>query len=195
MSKKNVLAGGVARFAHLLGVTPRAEEPKDEDPDAPVQGEDESDEDFAKRCDEYEKEKKAKGKKDGASEGDDPEGDDADAEGEDDSEEAKAARKAERARCAAIFGTKAAAARPDMAAHLAFETSMKASAAIKMLGAIAAGHPKGASLASRMSSVDQPRVSSDLPRDAQPQASTAAATAKAISAAAARARGEKPATN
>jgi len=151
-----------------------------------VQGEDESDEDFAKRCEEYEKEKKAKSAKND---------DDADAEGDDDSEEAKAARKAERARCAAIFGAKAAASRPDMAAHLAFETGMSAAAAIRMLGAIAAGQPKGASLASRMSSVKPPVVGSELPRDAQPQGSAAAATAKAIVAAAARARGEKPAAS
>ena len=190
MSKRNTLAG-VARFAHLLGMTPRAEEPKDEDPDAPVQGEDESDEDFAKRCDEYEKDKKAKGAKQDGGDGDDASGDDADAEDDDESEEAKAARKAERARCAAIFGTKAAASRPDMAAHLAFETGMKASAAIKMLGAIAAGQPKGASLASRMATVKQPIVGSEVPRDSAPQSSAAAATAKAIVAAAARARGEK----
>jgi len=191
MSKKALAS--VARFAHLLGIQPRAEEPKDEDPDAPVQGEDESDEDFAQRCEEYEEEKKDKAKKAKKAEGDDkdPKADDEDAEGEDDSEEAKAARKSERARCARIFGCKAAAGRPDMAAHLAFETGMSASAAIKMLGAIAAGQPRGASLSSRMSGVALPIVSHEEPRGSATQQSAAAATAKAIVAAGARARGEK----
>ena len=51
----------------------------------------------------------------------------------------RAARKAERSRCAAIFGAASAGTRPDLAAHLAFNTSMPSARAIALLDAAAAG--------------------------------------------------------
>jgi len=49
------------------------------------------------------------------------------------------ARRRERARCAAIFGCKAAGARPDVAATLAFSTNMSRHEAIAVLTSSAAG--------------------------------------------------------
>ena len=55
--------------------------------------------------------------------------------------DAQAARMRERARCAAIFGSKAAGSRPDMAAHFAFATDMSRRDAVAALRQIAAGTP------------------------------------------------------
>ncbi len=52
------------------------------------------------------------------------------------------ARRRERARCAAIFGCKAAGLRPDVAATLAFSTTMGRREAIKVLSAVSAGGPQ-----------------------------------------------------
>lgn len=151
---------GVAKafsFAHLIGM---AAADGGEDPNKQRDGE--SDEDYAKRMDEEErKQRDDESDEDYAKrmeeldkkEGDDEEGDDADAEEETEGE--KAARDRERARCAAIFSSPAAASRPDFAAHLAFQTSMKASEAIGMLTSFAAGAPKRTSLATRMAGVKQ----------------------------------------
>ena len=65
--------------------------------------------------------------------------DDDDDEGEDPAEHA--ARQRERARCAAIISSPAAAARPDMAAHFAFATNLSRSEAVNALRAVAAGQP------------------------------------------------------
>ncbi len=79
---------------------------------------------------------------------------------------ASAVRRRERARCAAIFASPAAASRPDFAAHLAFGTAMNRGAAIQMLEAAAAGHQDderpqqrgGRSLGQRMSRAPAPNV-------------------------------------
>jgi hypothetical protein len=104
--------------------------------------------------------------------------------GDDDDEEdkkdarASAARARERARCAAIFATKAAATRPDVAAHLAFGTDLPRSAVINTLKAVAAGEHREQGrdqrpdLRSRMGA--QPRyevgTDSDRPQKSGPEA-------------------------
>lgn len=72
----------------------------------------------------------------------------ADGDGDDEADaadpKASAARRRERARCAAIFASPAAAKRPDIAAHLAFGTSLTRTAAIDTLSAVAAGERQSA---------------------------------------------------
>lgn len=93
----------------------------------------ESDDDYAKRMEEQDEEKdKAKGSKAKSD-------DDSDADADDDEEEmrgrsaAAGARRRERARCAAIFGSKAAGRNPVLAANLAFGTSMTRKEALAVL--------------------------------------------------------------
>ena len=52
---------------------------------------------------------------------------------------ARAGRAFERARCAAIFASPQAAGRPDLAAHMAFNTRLSAQASIDMIAATTAG--------------------------------------------------------
>lgn len=95
--------------------------------------------------------------------GDDGEDDEDDEEDQDDPQ-ACAARSRERARCAAIFATKAAAGRPDLAAHLAFNTSLPRSQAIGLLRTAAAGSTRrGGALADAMATFGQQRVSASAP--------------------------------
>lgn len=182
-------------FAHLLG---RAG--LDSGGDDSEQRDGESDEDYAKRMDEEERKQRddetdeeyAKRMEELDKDGDDDddkEGDEADGdkEADEESDKEKAARRNERARCAAIFASEAAAARPDVAAHLAFETDMSAKAATKMLSTFAAGGaPARTSLASRMSTVKQ--VNTGTGRAAAPGG--ASAVAAQILAAGKKRRGE-----
>ena len=188
-------------FAHLLGMSAaRAED------DEVKQGADESDEDFAKRMeekDEQEKENDAKkAEEDKKEAGDDEDGDEDEDDADDekkgkkakkakegDDEKEKAARASERARCAAIFKCGAAGARPDVAAHLAFETDMSSANAIAMLGAVAAGAPaRPGNLASRMAAVQAPNVGASA--GAAPAANSAQGVAARIIAAGKKRRGE-----
>ncbi|WP_431276270.1 hypothetical protein ACQ858_08455 [Variovorax ureilyticus] len=140
-------------FAHLAGFAgkPRAEgdDPDDKDKkdtasgDDPDKGDDdkdknkdakagdrdqregESDDDYAKRMKALDDEEEDKDK---------------DAKADDDNDEemrgdstAAAARRRERARCAAIFGSKAAAKNPVLAANLAFNTAMTRKEALAVL--------------------------------------------------------------
>jgi hypothetical protein len=158
-------------FAHLLGL-PAASASGPED-DEKKQRADESDDDYAKRMEGDDKDGDEEGdEKKGAkkAEGDDDKKDDAKSEGgkeeqpDDEDDKEKAARASERARCAAIFASPAAGARPDMAAHLAFNTDMSPSAAVEMLTAISAGgtaQPRG--LASRMAAVNTTNVGASAP--------------------------------
>ncbi|MEQ9852689.1 hypothetical protein ABRP57_09665 [Pectobacterium aroidearum] len=157
------------KFAHLLGLkkkaseeedddkekgkkakSRRAEEERDDEEDAEDDDDredmedDDRDPDAEDDDDDKEKGKKAKSRR--------AEEDDEDAE-EDENSDVKKGRRAERKRCAAIFGSKHAAGRPDMAAHLAFNTSMSASEAIDTLatmGAVAPVKSPRASLDERM---------------------------------------------
>lgn len=160
-----------SKFAHLMGFkkkasededddkekgkkakSRRAEEERDDEEDAEeeddredMEDDDDSDPD-AEEDDDKEKGKKAKSRRA-------EEDDDADAEEDDENRDVKKGRRAERKRCAAIFGSKHAAGRPDMAAHLAFNTRMSASEAIgtmATMGAVVPVKSARVSLDSRM---------------------------------------------
>lgn len=175
-----------SKFAHLMGFkkkasededddkekgkkakSRRAEEERDDEEDAEeeddredMEDDDDSDPD-AEEDDDKEKGKKAKSRRA-------EEDDDADAEEDDENRDVKKGRRAERKRCAAIFGSKHAAGRPDMAAHLAFNTRMSASEAIGTLatmGAVAPVNSARVSLDSRMQA-EQVRLGPDSSKPA-----------------------------
>lgn len=169
-------------FAHLIGLGKKARA-SEEDENKKVRKakgrkaeEDERDEDAEDdedREDAEEQDDEKQGHKAKKAEGDDAdpdaeddedaEGDDEDAEDDDENKDVKKGRRAERKRCARIFGSKAAAGRPDMAAHLAFNTRMSSSEAISTLKAMGAVQPatQRASLDSRMRAEQQVRISPD----------------------------------
>ncbi|HHX8748692.1 TPA: hypothetical protein ACVPFL_000819 [Morganella morganii] len=170
-------------FAHLIGLGKKAkasEEDEDkkvrkakgrkaEDDEQEESAEDDEpeseDQDDEKQGRKAKKAKKAEGDDDDPDAEDDEnaEGDDKDAEDDDENKDVKKGRRAERKRCARIFGSKAAAGRPDMAAHLAFNTRMSSSEAISTLKAMGAVQPvtQRASLDSRMREEQQVRISPD----------------------------------
>lgn len=153
MSIRTLAARGLS-FAHFAGLTTRGARAEEQD-DERRQRDGESDEEYAKRMEELDKdEDKArraegddKGKDTSADDkGNEPAGDDADAEDDDSDPEAEddedemrgksaaaRARRREQARCAAIFACKAAARNPVLAAHLAFNTRMTRAEAITAL--------------------------------------------------------------
>ena len=172
----------LANYAHLLGMKKpkgaRADEDDDEkakkakarraaededdenaeDDDSDPDAEETDDDENAEDDDEKPAGRKAKSKK--ASDEDD--GDEADA-------KVAKGRRMERARCARIFGSKAAGIRPDMAASLAFGTSLSATAAIAQLEQAAAfGAPQGGrmSLDERMQGVQKHRLGPDAKKPA-----------------------------
>ncbi|EMF8324487.1 hypothetical protein [Serratia marcescens] len=169
------------KFAHLLGLkkkaseeedddkekskkakSRRAEEERDDEEDAEddddredMEDDDDREPDAEDDDDDKEKGKKAKSRR--------AEEDDEDAE-EDENRDVKKGRRAERKRCAAIFGSKHAAGRPDMAAHLAFNTRMSAREAIDTLATVGAvaPQPQGRkSLDARMRESEQARLGPD----------------------------------
>ncbi|WP_185976513.1 hypothetical protein [Serratia marcescens] len=169
------------KFAHLLGLkkkaseeedddkekskkakSRRAEEERDDEEDAEddddredMEDDDDREPDAEDDDDDKEKGKKAKSRR--------AEEDDEDAE-EDENRDVKKGRRAERKRCAAIFGSKHAAGRPDMAAHLAFNTRMSAREAIDTLatmGAVAPQPQGRKSLDARMRESEQARLGPD----------------------------------
>ncbi len=146
------MATKVSRFAHLFAAK-KAEEESDEDRRKREEqeakgkkgkaddGGEETDEERKKREEEEENARKSKGKKA------DEDGDDESAEDDDEDkkdEKASAARLRERARCAAIFAHPAAARRPDLAAHLAFEQGLNRREARAMLEMAAGSQPPAA---------------------------------------------------
>lgn len=173
------MAGHKFSYMHLIGLGKKAKASEDEDDKARKAEEDEREEDAEDNKSDAEdqddeKENGKKGKKAKKAEGDDDdpdaaddndnaEGDDEDAEDDDDNKDVKKGRRAEQKRCARIFGSKAAAGRPDMAAHLAFNTRMSSSEAIGTLKAMGAVQPvtQRASLDSRMREEQQVRVGPD----------------------------------
>lgn len=177
------------KFAHLLGIKPKGAKAEEEDEKA--RGRADDDREDAEDDDDKPAGRKAKGKR--AEDDDDEQAADDDEQASDDDEDAEdddkpAGRKAkskradddsdeadakargraiERKRCARIFGSKAAGIRPDMAASLAFNTNLSASAAIAQLEQAAAfGAPQGGrmSLDERMRSEQQHRVGKDAPK-------------------------------
>ncbi len=197
---RSSLMASTTSFAHLLGLgAPKAgkQAAEEDDPDKDEhredakgtkskaaddekpddQGEDESDEDYKerkKREQDDAKGKKARSK--GKAEGEDEDED------EDDTAK-KAARREERARCAAIFAAPAAGVRPDLAAHFAFSTDLDARAAVAALTVAAEGHaaPRRAGLADRMARESNPDLGSGdaAPGALKPHQRLAAAHAKA----------------
>ncbi|GBQ69676.1 hypothetical protein AA103196_2278 [Ameyamaea chiangmaiensis NBRC 103196] len=176
-------------FAHLLGSTSLSSRRADDDEDNrqdPADADDDSDDDSSD-----DENARARGRRaaDDDNDGDDNEGDQDDdrpsgrrradddsddVDTDEDDENAKAARRQERARCGAIFADKAAATRPDMAAHLAFNTSMSASAAIRTLRAAAKGGPVSAtgSLSARMQAFPSARTGMDRAPQSRAQAAS-----------------------
>lgn len=176
-------------FAHLIGLGKKArasEEDEDkkvrkakgrkaEEDEPDEDAEDDEDREGAEEQDDEKQGRKAKKAKKAGGDDDDPDAeDDEDAEDDDENKDVKKGRRAERKRCARIFGSKAAAGRPDMAAHLAFNTRMSSSEAISTLKAMGAVQPatQRASLDSRMRAEQQVRISPDAQA---PAAGTAAA--------------------
>lgn len=165
-------------FAHLIGRKAKATE-EDDEKTRKAKGrrvEDDDEEENAENDDpesedqddekEGRKAKKAKSKKTEDDDDEDPdaEDDDEDAEDDEDNKDVKKGRRAERKRCARIFGSKAAAARPDMAAHLAFNTNLSSSEAIstlKAMGGVSASQSNRRSLDARMREEEQVRLGQD----------------------------------
>ncbi len=205
-----------APFAHLLGLATKAKRAEEEDDDKKAkraqEGDDEQEDKKESRADSDSDDvdaddsdesaeddvgddskkdsKKSKKAKRAESEDDDlDEDDDQDDDEEDEDKSAKAARRAERARCKAIFESPSAGVRPDVAAHLAFNTNMSSKAAIAMLETVAAGgaaQPR--SLAERMAKVKNTNVGAD--GGSAPGANTPAGVAAQIIAAGKKRRGE-----
>lgn len=174
------MAKKMSRFAHLMGLRARSSEEEEDRKENQ-----EEDKDDAKG-------KKAKGRKaedekddpdaddgqddpDGEDDSDDPdaseddEDDDEGAEDGDDDKEAKAVkqgRRAERDRCARIFGSQHAAGNLPLAAALAFETGMSSAQAIKVMSSSgvtmrASLEPARMTLDQRMSTVKNVQLGVD----------------------------------
>ncbi|UAN52911.1 hypothetical protein KGP26_07570 [Serratia sp. JSRIV002] len=160
-----------SKFAHLMGFKKKASEDEDDDKEKGKKAksrhaEEERDEEDAEEDDD-EKDMEDDDDSDPDAEDDD----DAGAE-EDDSTDVKKGSRAERKRCAAIFGSKHAAGRPDMAAHLAFNTRMSAREAISTLAAMG----PATALPTKRSSLDE-RMQAEQVR-LGPDAGGTAATGK-----------------
>lgn len=172
-------------------------EDEDADDEEIEDGEEEEEEDEDNRDDKDERESRRskKGKKSKKSKRAE-EDEDAGVDGKrDDSDEdmrgqsaAAHARRRERARCEAIFACDAAAVRPDVAAQVAFRTTLARGEAVSVVtAAAAAGHaPRGSRLADRMETVKTKQVGPENRAKAPDNLSPVAA---AIIAAGERARG------
>jgi len=187
------------RFAHLVGLRARAEEPdpndqtaENNDPDnnAGDDGQDPQDpeEQNSRAKSKNANSRNAEDDPNDPNANDDPDpdpdaedGDDeTDAEDEDDDTTAKA-RARERGRCAAIFGCKAAANNLPLAAELAFGTNMPRSQAIRVLKSGSIAQPSSTSRSSKRSAYHQKMmrsrqtVSIGKPQTNQPLNSTKSA--------------------
>lgn len=185
------------RFAHLVGLRARAEEPDTDDQTADNNdpdnnaGDGDQDPQDPEEQNSRAKSKKAKSKKaeddpndPNANDDPDPDAEDGDdetdAEDEDDDTTAKA-RARERGRCAAIFGCKAAANNLPLAAELAFGTNMPRSQAIRVLKSGSIAQPSSTSRSSKRSAYHQKMmrsrqtVSIGKPQTNQPLNSTKSA--------------------
>src|SRR5260363_376519 len=131
-----------AKFAHLAGIYPkRAQAEKEADAIKLKRAEDEEDEEAPDEKKDSRKAKRAKA--------DEGKKEDAEARG----------RRLERARAQAIFARPAAGIRPEIAAQLAFQTSLPSDEAAALVASIAAGAPRrSADLAERMATIPSPNV-------------------------------------
>lgn len=136
-------------FAHLAGLPPVAGGDPDETPD-----DDRRDDPPADDPQAGEDAKPGKAKN-----ADDEAGDDEDM-ADDRDDAARAARARERARCAAIFGDKAAGLNPALAASIAFGTALPRSQALNVLrNGAAAAQPREPGLSDRMAGMEHLRTS------------------------------------
>lgn len=209
MNKLTKLAG-VLPFAHLLGIKAESDTPDDEkkkedeakradwakkaeSDDDRKQKDDESDEDYAKRMEKMDDEEDDEEKDKAKSKAESDEGEEearADDQDGSDGEEAKA----ERSRCAKIMAHGIKQGNAAQAGVFAFNTRMSVNAAVAALSAGASmTTAKQAGLASRMAAVTVAKIGPDAPQAHDPSDpnAKAKATADAIIAAAAKARGEK----
>ncbi|HAT1683157.1 TPA: hypothetical protein I8Y21_003881 [Klebsiella oxytoca] len=168
-------------FAHLLGRNARASEEDDEKESRKAKSGRAEEDEKDKSSEEEDKGKDASESDDGGDgDGDDgsSENTSASASEEDDGDQddkespaVKKGRRAERARCATIFACREASYRPDMAAHLAFNTSMSAKEAVSLMKTMGArggnGRGGGESLASRMAGEPDHRAGQDSRRHQQ----------------------------
>jgi hypothetical protein len=177
-------------FAHLTGsngkerMSENEQEEKEKSKKAKSRAEEEEDEKDAEEDDpdaegenDEKDEKKGKKAKKAESEEDDPDAeDDNEDEPDAENEDVKKGRRAERKRAASIFGSKYAASRPDMAAHLAFNTRLSASEAINTMKALGSGQSatQRVSLDSRMQAAQQVRLGPDAQQPAKGSASAIA---------------------
>ena len=205
MSKPALLTS-TASFAHLQGtpaakpaaVTPRAESGDDDMKklQEDLAAAEKRAEDAEQRAAAAEEEvKKLKASKKDPDEDDD---EDDDEEGDDDSDREEmsrpksrvgAARKRERARCAAIFAVPEAANNTRLAAELAFATDLTRSAALAVMKAAPAQVTGRTGLSARMAVEPTPVVGPD-PGPAKPEANDPKTLAESIVATARRARGK-----
>src|SRR5260363_153285 len=147
-----------AKFAHLAGIYPkRAQAEKEADAKKLKRAEDEEDE---KSAEDEEEEKEAEDAEDAPDEKKDSRKAKRAKADEGKKEDAEArGRGLERARAQAIFASPAAGIRPEIAAQLAFQTSLPSDEAIALLASIAAGAPRrSADLAERMATIPSPNV-------------------------------------
>ncbi|ENA1760190.1 DNA primase [Yersinia ruckeri] len=165
-------------FSHLFGRGAKASEENEEDKDKDKDKEKskkakgrhaEEDEDQDDNEDEEKNGKKAKGRRaesddddqdekdpdaeDDSDDADADEGEDDDGDDEDEDRNVKKGRRAERKRCARIFGSKHAAGRVDLAASLALNSGMSSAAVIRVLASTSAATP--AASTSRKRSLDE----------------------------------------
>lgn len=168
MSIRSAAAAALSPFAHLAGLGPRRAAPRTAAENAPQDPPEEEAEDEDPPADAAPPPAPAD---EPEPEPEDPEGD---PEEEDPDEEmrgnsaAAQARRRERARCEAIFASPHAAGRADVAAQLAFRTTMPRSAAIESLAALAradggGGRRRRAGLDERMEGADNPRLTPGAP--------------------------------
>jgi len=178
MSIRTLAARGLS-FAHLAGLPSRAARAAEQD-DERKQRDGESDDDYAKRMEELDEEdeqarkaeeerneeeaRKAEEERQKEEEARRAEEDkDSDPAADDDDDEMRGksavarARRRERARCAAIFASPAAARNPVLAANLAFKGQMKRSEAIALLE----GTPAPASAAHASRAARNPNLGAD----------------------------------
>lgn len=152
-------------FAHLIGRGASASEEDESKKSKAKKAEDDDkekddpDADNGEGDDDKDKDSKAKGSDDNPEDPDaedDPDAEEGDDDGEDDDDnkDVKKGRRAERQRCAAIFGSKHAAKNQALAASLAFNTAMSSKDAINVMatsGSVSvASPPRRQSLDERM---------------------------------------------
>ena len=190
-------AASVLGFAHLAGLAPvEAAAPRQEPTlsasPAPAGNTAVSEPAEAKKHDERHGDGKFKpAENSGEGDGEEDEDEDEDEDGDDGSDEkdmatdgkskaVRCARSRERTRCAAILGAPEAAKNIQLAAHLAFETTLSRSAAIAALKKGIAASPSGG-LARRMATVTPPNVHAGAERSqAAPRGAIAASWDRAM---------------